>query len=291
MSPDEYCQDKAAQSGSSFYYSFLFLPPEQRQAITALYAYCREVDDAVDDCHEERVARQKLQWWREETGRLFAGEPQHPVTKALSASVRRYNLPEEYFREILDGMEMDLDQPFYPSFKELALYCYRAAGVVGLLSAEVFGYEDRRTLKYAETLGTALQLTNIIRDVREDAARGRVYIPRDELARFGVDPQDLLRPVTTDRVRALLEFQAGRARGYYEQALELLPEQDRYRQRSGLIMAAIYRTTLEEIARDGYRVLEHSLSLTPLRKLWVAWKTARREKQRLRRHKALAAQP
>ncbi len=288
MSPDEYCQDKAARSGSSFYYSFLFLPPEQRQAITALYAFCREVDDAVDDCREAHVARAKLQWWREETARLFAGTPQHPVTRALSAAVDRYNLPEEYFLEILDGMAMDLEQTAYTSFKDLALYCYRAAGVVGLLSAEIFGYEDRRTLKYAHTLGTALQLTNIIRDVREDARRGRIYLPQDELAHFGVEPEDLLQPVTTDRVRALLEFQADRARDHYERALALLPEQDRYRQRSGLIMAAIYRATLEEIARDGYRVLEHAIALTPLRKLWIAWSTARREKQRHRRWASMA---
>lgn len=288
MSPDEYCQDKAARSGSSFYYSFLFLPPEQRQAITALYAFCREVDDAVDDCREAHVARAKLQWWREETARLFAGTPQHPVTRALSAAVDRYNLPEEYFLEILDGMAMDLEQTAYTSFKDLALYCYRAAGVVGLLSAEIFGYEDRRTLKYAHTLGTALQLTNIIRDVREDARRGRIYLPQDELAHFDVEPEDLLQPVTTDRVRALLEFQADRARDHYERALALLPEQDRYRQRSGLIMAAIYRATLEEIARDGYRVLEHAIALTPLRKLWIAWSTARREKQRHRRWASIA---
>ncbi len=276
MSPDEYCQDKTARSGSSFYYSFLFLPPEQRRAITALYAFCREVDDTVDDCHETHVARAKLQWWREETARMFAGNPQHPVARALSEPIRHYNLPEEYFREIIDGMEMDLDQPFYPSFKDLALYCYRAAGVVGLLSAEIFGYEDRRTLKYAQALGTAFQLTNIIRDVRDDARRGRIYIPQDELVRFGVKPEDLLLPVTTERVRALLEFQAERARSYYKQAFDLLPERDRHRQRSGLIMAAIYQATLDEIVRDGYRVLEQSLSLTPLRKLWIAWKTVRR---------------
>lgn len=276
MSPDEYCREKAARSGSSFYYSFLFLSPEQRRAITALYAFCREVDDVVDECREAHVARAKLQWWREETARLFAGDPQHPATRALSGPIRRYNLPEEYFREIIDGMEMDLDQPLHASFKDLALYCYRAAGVVGLLSAEIFGYEDRRTLKYAQALGTAFQLTNIIRDVREDARRGRVYIPQDELMQFGVKPEDLLQPVTTERVRALLEFQAERARGYYKQAFDLLPEQDRHRQRSGLAMAAIYQATLDEIARDGYRVLEHSLTLTPLRKLWIAWRAVRK---------------
>jgi 15-cis-phytoene synthase len=279
MTPDEYCQKRAAASGSSFYYSFLFLPPEQRRAITALYAFCREVDDVVDECRDVGVARAKLQWWREELGRAFDGTSQHPVTRALQEPLQRYDLPAEYFLELIDGMEMDLDQAEYPSFKELALYCYRAAGVVGLLSAEIFGYEDRRTLKYARELGTAFQLTNIVRDVREDAERGRIYIPRDEMDRLGVSPADLLRPQTTDRVRALLALQAARAREHYRRAYAELPAQDRPRQRSGLIMAAIYEATLEEIARDGYRVLEQRLTLTPVRKLWIAWRTARRIKQ------------
>jgi 15-cis-phytoene synthase len=276
MTPDEYCQDKAARSGSSFYYSFLFLPAEQRRAITALYAFCREIDDAVDECSEPHVARTKLQWWRDELARAFRGEPRHPVTQALGEPLARHNLPQEYFLELIDGMEMDLDGFEYRSFSELALYCYRAAGVVGLLSAEIFGFEDRRTLRFAEELGTAFQLTNILRDVREDAMRGRIYIPRDEMARFGVTATDLHAGQTSERVRALLKFQAERARSYYRQARALLPAHDRARQRSSLIMAAIYEATLEEIARDGYRVLEHRLALTPVRKLWIAWRTARR---------------
>jgi phytoene synthase len=287
MTPDQYCQDKAAKSGSSFYYSFLFLPEERRRAITALYAFCREVDDIVDECSEPSVAKTKLEWWRAEIQATFAGKPRHPVSQALAPALERYALPEEHFQEIVDGMQMDLDYDAYPSFKELSLYCYRAASVVGLLAAEIFGYEDRRTTKYAHDLGMALQLTNILRDVREDLSRGRIYIPLDELERYGVDTADLRSPQTPERVRELFAFQGERAKGYYDRALAQLPEIDRHSQRSGLIMSAIYRRLLEEIAADGYRVLEHRIRLTPLRKLWIAWRTSHRER---RRHRKLATQ-
>jgi len=283
MTPQQYCQNKAARSGSSFYYSFLFLPEEQRLAITALYAFCREVDDVVDECHEPDVARRKLAWWREEIARVFAGNPSHPVGQALLPATERYNLPEEYFREIIDGMQMDLDYDAYPTFTELSLYCYRVASVVGLMAAEIFGYQDRQTTRYAHDLGMAFQLTNILRDVHEDALRGRVYIPMDEMRRFGVEPRELTLPQASDRLQALFEFQAQRARDYYQRAFDRLPEVDRHAQRSGIIMAAIYRTLLEEIAADGYRVLEQRTRLTPLRKLWIAWRTARQEKRRHRR--------
>jgi len=184
MTPDQYCQDKAARSGSSFYYSFLFLPPVQRRAITALYAFCREVDDIVDMKGEPGIARIKLNWWRQEIARLFAGQAQHPVTRALTPVIEEFDLPQEQFLEIIDGMEMDLDQHRYASFKELMLYCYRVASVVGLLAAEIFGYRDRHTLKYAHDLGIAFQLTNIVRDVYEDAQRNRIYLPLDELQRL-----------------------------------------------------------------------------------------------------------
>lgn len=280
MTPQQYCENKAAKSGSSFYYSFLFLPAERREAITALYAFCREVDDVVDECQDPAIASTKLQWWREEIARMFSDAPQHPVTRALLPATRRYALPAEYFQEIIDGMEMDLAYSSYPSFRELALYCYRVAGVVGLMAAEIFGYQDRQTQKYAKDLGTAFQLTNILRDVREDAARGRLYIPLDEVARFGVSHDDITGHRMSDKMRALLEYQGERARRYYQQAFEQLPDIDRYAQRTGLIMAAIYQKTLDEIAADGYRVLDHRVTLTPLRKLWIAWRTSSREKRR-----------
>ncbi|MDD5180430.1 MAG: presqualene diphosphate synthase HpnD [Gallionellaceae bacterium] len=273
MTPDQYCQDKAVQSGSSFYYSFLFLPPDRRRAITALYAFCREVDDVVDECTDENVARTTLAWWRSEVAALYEGKPQHPVTQALAPLIKQFNLAQEHLHEIIDGMEMDLQQQHYDDFKSLQLYCYRVASVVGLLAAEIFGYTDRNTLKYAHDLGIAFQLTNIIRDVGEDARRGRIYLPLDELQQFGVNPDDILNRRESDGFQKLMQFQIERAQRYYQQAFGQLPAADRKAQRTGLIMAAIYRATLDEIQRSGCHVLKERISLTPLRKLWLAYKT------------------
>ena len=273
MTPDQYCQDRAAASGSSFYYSFLFLEPRRRQAITALYAFCREVDDVVDECPDADLARTKLDWWRGELAALYVGRPSHPVTQALAGSLKEFHLPQEQLLEIIDGMEMDLDQVRYADFKALHLYCYRVASVVGLLAAEIFGYSDRQTLKYAHDLGLAFQLTNIIRDVGEDARRGRIYLPQDELARFGVGEADLAQALYSDNFRRLMEYQVERAQATYQQAFAQLPAADRKTQRAGLIMAAIYRATLDEIVRDRFRVLDQRISLPPLRKLWLAGKT------------------
>ena len=280
MTPEQYCQQKAAGSGSSFYYSFLFLPDQQRKAITALYAFCREVDDIVDECTDEHIARIKLQWWRETMQNTFQDNPEHPVQHALVSVIERYRLPLEYFFEIIDGMQMDLDNHRYPSFKELSLYCYRAASVVGLMAAEIFGYQDRGTQKYAYNLGMAFQLTNILRDVQEDAARGRIYIPMDELQRFNVTENDILQNKTSSKLHALLEFQAQRAQEYYDKAFSLLSEQDRYAQRTGLIMAAIYQRLLKTIADKNYNVMGKRIRLNPFLKLWLAWKTAHTEKLR-----------
>ena len=273
MTPDQYCQERAAASGSSFYYSFLFLEPLRRQAITALYAFCREVDDAVDECPDSAVARTKLAWWRSEVQALYEGRASHPVTQALAVTLRHFYLPQEQLLEIIDGMEMDLDQVRYADFKALHLYCYRVASVVGLLAAEIFGYSDRQTLKYAHDLGLAFQLTNIIRDVGEDARRGRIYLPQDEMARFDVSNDDLLQANYSDQFRDLMAFQVERAQALYSQAFAQLPAADRKAQRAGLIMAAIYRATLDEIVRDSFRVLDQRISLPPLRKLWLAGKT------------------
>lgn len=270
MNPHDYCQDKAAASGSSFYYSFMFLPPERRQAITALYAFCREVDDVVDECHDVSLAQTKLEWWRQEIARVFDGTPTHPVGHALKDILARFNLPREQLLEIIDGMAMDLQQTRYLDFKGLQLYCYRVASVVGLLAAEIFGYTDRQTQKYAHDLGMAFQLTNIIRDVGEDARRGRIYLPIEDLQRFEVPAKDILEARYTDNFRRLMQFQYERAQHFYDQAFAQLPKVDRKSQRPGLVMAAIYRTLLREIARDGFLVLDRRTSLTPLRKVWLA---------------------
>ncbi len=273
MSPDEYCQQKATASGSSFYYSFLFLPPERRRAITALYAFCREVDDVVDECADTQIARTKLAWWRLEIGKLFEGTPNHPVTNALKPFIEKFQIKKVHLNEIIDGMEMDLTQTRYLDFTGLERYCYHVAGAVGLLAAGIFGYGNPRTLDYAKNLGTAFQLTNIIRDVGEDARKNRIYLPMDELKKFDVPANDILQAKYSDNFRNLMAFQVQRANAFYEKAFAALPAEDRRTQRAGLIMAAIYRATLVEVESDGFKVLTQRTSLTPLRKLWLAWKT------------------
>jgi phytoene synthase len=273
LSPHEYCQDRAARSGSSFYYSFLFLPPERRRAITALYAFCREVDDAVDETSDPGVARLKLAWWRNEISAIYGGRPQHPVSLALHDCIGPFRLQQKWFEEIVDGMQMDIERDRYATFDELRLYCHRVAGVVGLLSAEIFGYEDAATLDYAHNLGIAFQLTNIIRDIGEDVRRGRIYLPLDDLSTHGVTDADLVQGRETNNVSSLLNFEIARAREFYRQALEKLPAIDRRSQRTGLIMAAIYQRLLDEIEGEGCRILHSRVSLTPVRKLWIAWRT------------------
>lgn len=273
MTPEQYCQQKAAQSGSSFYYSFLFLPPQRRLAITALYAFCREVDDVVDETSDPQVARATLDWWRKEVAQMVAGSPTHPVTRALHPHLSAFDLRAEHLLAVIDGMEMDLTQTRYLDFIALERYCWHVASVVGLMSARIFGCTDERTLQYAEKLGLAFQLTNIIRDVGEDARRGRIYLPISELQQFEVPASDILGAKHSERFERLMRFQTERAQKLYDEAFALLPSQDRRAQRAGLIMAAIYRALLVEIERDGFRVLQHKISLTPLRKLWLAWKT------------------
>ena len=273
MSPDEYCQQKAAQSGSSLYYSFLFLPKPRRLAITALYAFCREVDDAVDETSDATVAQNKLIWWRSEVNAMLAGKPTHPVMRALEPHMATYQLQGKHLLAIIDGMEMDLTQTRYLDFIGLQKYCWHVASVVGILSASIFGVTNPKTLEFAEKLGLAFQLTNIIRDVGDDARKGRIYLPINELQQFGVTAADILNARHTEQFTALMQFQYERAQQCYEQAFALLPAEDRRAQRTSLIMAAIYRTVLEEVKEDGFKVLHHRISLTPIRKLWLAWIT------------------
>ena len=274
MTPLEYCQQKTSESGSSFTVSFFFLPKAKKNAMTALYAFCREVDDVVDECSDFSVAQTKLNWWKSEIANLYANTPQHPVTKALQPVIEEFNLAQEHFLEIIDGMEMDLKFNRYEDFKQLQLYCYRVASVVGLLSATIFGFSNRKTLKYAHDLGMAFQLTNIIRDVGEDARRGRIYLPLDELKKAKVTEEDILQSRESPAVRELIEFQIERAESYYDKALRELPQEDAKQQRAGLMMAAIYRSLLREIkADDAEKVLNFKTKLPPLRKLILAAKT------------------
>jgi phytoene synthase len=273
VTPEAYCQEKAAGSGSSFYYAFLFLPPERRRAITALYAFCREVDDVVDECTDAQLAATKLAWWRTEVARLYARQPEHPVTRALAPAIEPFAIRAEHLHEIIAGVEMDLSQTRYTDFAALERYCYRVASVVGLVAAGIFGYRDPRTLEYARLLGLAFQLTNIIRDVGEDARKNRIYLPMDELKTHGVTAADILAARESDAFFALMRAQAVRARDTYARALAALPAADRRAQRPGLIMAAIYRSLLDEIERDGFKVLSQRTSLTPLRKFWIACRT------------------
>lgn len=275
MSPDEYCQEKAAQSGSSFYYAFLFLPPERRRAITALYAFCREVDDVVDETLESSVARMKLVWWREQVDSLYHAPQQvsHPVMKALAPHIHNYDLKMDELLAVIDGMEMDLDIERYQSWEDLRRYCWHVASVVGILSAKIFGQTSDQTSDYATKLGLAFQLTNIIRDVGDDARRGRIYLPMEDLDRFQVRPNEILDSQHSDRFEALMRFETQRAYRLYKEAAQALPEMDRRAQRPGLLMAAIYHALLNEIAADKWEVLDKRISLTPIRKFWLAWKT------------------
>jgi len=273
MTPEQYVQDKAAKSGSSFYYAFLFLPPPRRAAITAFYAFCREVDDVVDEVNDLGVAATKLAWWRSEVATAFRGEPAHPVTKALMPHVQTYDIRAEHLLAVIDGCQMDLEQSRYLDFAGLARYCYLVAGIVGEVAASIFGRTQAATVDYAHRLGLAMQLTNIIRDVGDDARRGRIYLPVSELKQFDVKAQEILNRGYSERFTALMKFQAERAHRTYDEAFALLPEADRTAQKPGLMMANIYRSLLREIEASGFQVLHQRTSLTPLRKLWIAMRT------------------
>ena len=276
MTPQEYVQQKAVASGSSFYYAFLFLPKPRRDAITAFYAFCREVDDVVDEMVDPGVAASKLAWWKSEIVQSFASQPTHPVTRALMPWAGRYAIQQHHLLAIVEGCQMDLEQTRYLDFVGLQRYCHLVAGVVGEVAANIFGQTQDATTAYAHKLGLALQLTNIIRDVGEDALRGRIYLPVSELQQFDVKAHEILKRQRTanfqQRFTALMRFQAERAHRVYDEAFALLPQADRRSQKPGLMMASIYRTLLREIERDNFAVLNQRVSLTPLRKLWLAWR-------------------
>jgi phytoene synthase len=272
MTPQDYVQQKAAASGSSFYYAFLFLPPHRRAAITAFYAFCREVDDVVDEVLDPSVAAQKLHWWQMEVQSSFAGNAQHPVMKALMPLTADFGITAQHLQDVIAGCQMDLNQTRYLDFAGLQRYCHLVAGVVGEVAARIFGQSQEETTHYAHQLGLAFQLTNIVRDVGEDALRGRIYLPVNELQQFNVSAKDILERRDSPAFQALMSFQYERAQGLYEQALAALPQADWRSQKPGLMMASIYRTLLVEIQAAGFPVLRQRVALTPLRKFWLAWK-------------------
>ena len=275
MTPQDYCKQKTKESHSSFLFAFIFLSPKKRNALTALYAFCREVDDIADECKEYNIGKRKLDWWRLEIDRLYNNKPQHPVTKALELYIIDYELDKAYFIEIIDGMEMDLNFNRYDSFKQLQLYCYRVASTVGILSAQIFGYKDTKTLKYAHNLGIALQLTNIIRDIGEDAKRGRIYIPLDELKKLNITETEILKNINDKKIKDLVKNQTQRAYYFYKLAINSLPDEDKISQKPGLMMGNIYYVLLSKIA-NGHpeNVLSQKIGLSSLRKFLIVLLTS-----------------
>ena len=271
------CAEITRQASSNFYYAFMLLPLERRRALYAVYAFCRFVDDIADDDSIADPAAM-LARWRDELRNVFAGTPTQPVSRALAGNIVRFNLPRRYFDEVIDGVEMDLTRRRYETFDELSLYCRRVASAVGLISIEIFGYVNPATRVYAEKLGLAFQLTNIIRDVREDAERGRIYLPLEDLRRFGVAESELLGGAYNDRFRALMAFEALRARDFYRDAARALPPEDRPSMLSAEAMRLIYSALLEQIVRSGYRVFDRRHRLSTPRKLYLvgrAWAGSR----------------
>lgn len=279
MTSEQYCEAKTRGSGSSFFYAFLFLKEDQRRAMMALYAFCREVDDVADEISDQSIATQKIQFWREELHAAFNNTPQHPVGKELQWAKEHFALDEELFIEILDGMLMDISGKPIAKASDLTLYCYRVAGAVGLLSIEIFGYRSRHARDFATSLGEALQLTNILRDLKADAKIGRIYLPQDERIRFKVADQDFKDGRMSEGMQALLQHYGEKAERAYRQAVEKLPAEDRQSLRPSLLMASIYYAQFSRLKASGFDSWNHSARITPLRKIWIAWRAWRYEKK------------
>ncbi|MDX8403395.1 MAG: presqualene diphosphate synthase HpnD [Mariprofundaceae bacterium] len=279
MTPEQYCEAKTRGSGSSFFYAFLFLKEDQRRAMMALYAFCREVDDVADEISEQSVAMKKIQFWHEELHAAFNNTPQHPVGKELNWAKEHFSLDEELFIEILDGMLMDISGKPMVKASDLTLYCYRVAGAVGLLSIEIFGYRSRKARDFATSLGEALQLTNILRDLKSDAEIGRIYLPQDERIRFKVTDQDFKDGTMSEGMQALLQYYGEKAETAFQQAVEKLPAEDRKSLRPSLLMASIYYAQFRQLKESEFDSWHHSAQMSPLRKIWIAWRTWRYEKK------------
>jgi 15-cis-phytoene synthase len=273
----ERCAQVTRRSRSSFYYAFILLPPERRRALHAVYAFCRFIDDIADD-EAIREPAMLLKRWREELDRVYSGTPTRALSRALADSARRFNIPRELFEEIINGVEMDLSRKRYQTWEELRPYCYRVASALGLICIEIFGYRNPSAKVYAENLGLALQLTNILRDIREDADRGRIYLPLEDLARFGVTEDEILGGVYSPNFVRLMDFEAHRARELYAAAQAALAPEDRGTLLTAEAMRLIYAAILERIIKSNYRVLDRRHSLSAPHKLYLvgrAWAEGR----------------
>ncbi|MEE8110824.1 MAG: presqualene diphosphate synthase HpnD [bacterium] len=275
----DYCRTLTRRSGSNFFYSFLFLPRPQREAIYAVYAFSRAVDDVVDNADGSTDSAEELAEWRREVDRMYGGRPKHPIAAQMAKAARTFHIPRELPLALIDGCEMDLTRNRYETFEELYHYCYHVASVIGLMCIEVFGYRTEKTKVYAEKLGVAFQLTNILRDVKPDAGRGRIYLPREDLDRFDYREEDVSNGVYDKRFVSLMKFQCERARRFYREAEEALTPEDRPTLLAAEIMAGIYGRILQEIENLRYDVFRHSVSLPRYHKMWIAlrvWSSHRR---------------
>jgi phytoene synthase len=278
----ERCAEITRRSRSSFYYAFILLPPERRRALNAVYAFCRFIDDIADD-ESIREPAILLTRWREELDRVYAGVPTRALSRALADSARRFAIPRVHFEEIIAGVEMDLTRTRYQTFEELRPYCYRVASALGLICIEIFGYRNPSAKTYAENLGLALQLTNILRDVREDGARGRIYLPVEDLARFNVSEDEILGGVYSSNFVSLMDFEAKRARELYAAAQMALAAEDRSTLLTAEAMRLIYGALLERITKSNYRVLDRRHRLSAPHKLYLvgrAWAETRLSSRR-----------
>jgi len=273
MNSLSYCEEKAVREGSSLYYSIRVLPSAKRNAVVALHALWRELQEISYECHDPQVARAKLQWWQGEIAELFTGNPRHPVCVELSKAIETTTLDVRCIEKILHGIDHNLDQGEYANFAELESFCELTGGTLSQLCTQVMGYKDVNSLTYANTLGIAMQLLGILRNVRRDALVGRIYLPQDELKQFQISPQDFYEARFNERVQAIFAYQATRIRKYYSKALTQLPLNDYDTQRAGRIRIQLSLATLHELETDGYQLFKHAVRVTPLRKLWISLRT------------------
>ena len=276
-----HCRDKAAPPGSDLYYAGLYLPEDQQQALYNLHAFGVSLEEVIKRCTDPGVARIKLQWWKEELGRVYAGNPRHPIGVGLAATVERFGIPLQDLVSMVDGVDREFSQPGHPDGQALQAHLEATHGTLWRLSVATTGYSDPGTLEYCRALGGGLGLALLILGLREDAAGGRFRLALEELLDHGLSLEDIRSPaVNTTSVRDFIQMQVGHAAACLAEAEAQLPEVDRLAQLSGQIMSALCSAWLAEVAKDGYKLAEHRVVLTPLRKVWIARGIRRRERKR-----------